>query len=87
MSGPATVAIALGSNLGDRAAHLEHAIARLRDVLDGLRASRFYETVPVAMRGPQSLFLNAAVVGDASGTARELLGVRASTPRARSTWI
>ncbi|MES1256673.1 MAG: 2-amino-4-hydroxy-6-hydroxymethyldihydropteridine diphosphokinase [Acidobacteriota bacterium] len=69
------VAIALGSNVGDRAAHLEHAVARLRGVLDGVRVSSFHETIPVAMRGPQGLFLNAALVGSSSGTPRDLLNL------------
>jgi 2-amino-4-hydroxy-6-hydroxymethyldihydropteridine diphosphokinase len=68
-----TAAVALGSNLGDRAAHLNHAVARLRDVLVGLRVSRFYDTVPVGAAGPQPLYLNAAAVGEAALPARELL--------------
>jgi 2-amino-4-hydroxy-6-hydroxymethyldihydropteridine diphosphokinase len=66
-------AVALGSNLGDRAAHLNHAVSRLRDLLGSLRVSRFYDTVPVGAPGPQPLFLNAAAVGEASVPARELL--------------
>ena len=66
-------AVALGSNLGDRAAHLNYAVQRLRDLLDGLRVSRFYDTVPVGAPGPQPLFLNAAAVGRAAMPARELL--------------
>jgi 2-amino-4-hydroxy-6-hydroxymethyldihydropteridine diphosphokinase len=66
-------AVALGSNLGDRAAHLNHAVSRLRDLLHGLRVSRFYDTVPVGAPGPQPLFLNAAAVGETSVPARELL--------------
>jgi 2-amino-4-hydroxy-6-hydroxymethyldihydropteridine diphosphokinase len=66
-------AVALGSNLGDRAAHLDHAVSRLRDLLRGLRVSRFYDTVPVGATGPQPLYLNAAVVGEAAMPARALL--------------
>ena len=68
-----TAAIALGSNLGDRRAHLNHAIARLRDLLAHLRISRFHETVPVGTRGSQPLYLNAVAVGDAAMPPRELL--------------
>ena len=46
------VAIALGSNLGDRASHLAFALERLRPVLDDLRVSRFIDTEPVGV-GPQ----------------------------------
>ena len=73
MSAAVTAAIALGSNLGDRAAHLNHAIARLRDLLGDVRVSRFYNTVPVEAPGPQPLFLNAAAVGQATMPPRELL--------------
>src|SRR4029078_788728 len=41
------VAIALGSNLGDRIAHLNHAIARLQTVLRDRWASGFFEPVPL----------------------------------------
>jgi 2-amino-4-hydroxy-6-hydroxymethyldihydropteridine diphosphokinase len=68
-----TAAVALGSNLGDRAAHLNHAISRLHDLLGDLRVSRFYDTVPVGAPGPQPLFLNAAAVGQAKLSAHELL--------------
>ena len=66
-------AVALGSNLGNRQAHLDHAVSRLDDVLRGLRASRYRDTAPVEVRGPQRLFLNAAVVGETALTARAML--------------
>ena len=66
-------AVALGSNLGNRVAHLNHAVSRLRDLLRGLRVSRFYDTIPVGAPGPQALFLNAAAVGEAAIPARDLL--------------
>ena len=53
--------------------HLQHAVTRLRGLLDGLRVSRFYDTVPVGAPGPQPLFLNAAAVGEAALPARDLL--------------
>jgi 2-amino-4-hydroxy-6-hydroxymethyldihydropteridine diphosphokinase len=70
-----TAAVALGSNLGDRRAHLDLAISRLKTSLANLRVSRYYETVPVGAPGPQPLFLNAAAVGETSLSATELLGV------------
>lgn len=66
-------AIALGSNLGDRVGHLNHAISRLQPLLADLVVSRFHETVPVGAPGPQPLFLNAAAVGRTTLTARRLL--------------
>ena len=66
-------AIGLGSNLGDRAAHLDYAVSRLRTLLRGLRVSRFRDTIPVGAPGPQPLFLNAAATGESAIPARELL--------------
>jgi 2-amino-4-hydroxy-6-hydroxymethyldihydropteridine diphosphokinase len=67
------VAVALGSNLGDRAGHLDHAVARLQSVVHGLRVSRYRETAPVGVTGPQPLYLNAAAVGQTRLTPRALL--------------
>ena len=58
-----TAAIALGSNLGDRRTHLDYAVTRLQGVLANLKVSRYYDTVPVGVVGPQPLYLNAAAVG------------------------
>jgi len=65
--------VALGSNLGDRRAHLHFAVSRLRSLLTNLRASSYYETDPVGVSGPQSLFLNAAAIGSTEAPARDLL--------------
>ncbi len=67
------VAIALGSNLGDRAAHLDYAVGRLGAVLNDLRLSRYCDTAPVGAPGPQPDFLNAAAVGRFGGSPRALL--------------
>jgi 2-amino-4-hydroxy-6-hydroxymethyldihydropteridine diphosphokinase len=58
------VAIALGSNLGDRQAHLSWAVERMGEWLDGLRVSSFIETEPVGVDEPQPAYLNAAVVAE-----------------------
>ena len=55
-------AVALGSNLGDREAHLLYAVTRLQALLADLSVSTFLETEPQDV-GPQAAFLNAAVVG------------------------
>ncbi|MGE3840891.1 MAG: 2-amino-4-hydroxy-6-hydroxymethyldihydropteridine diphosphokinase [Vicinamibacterales bacterium] len=68
------VAVALGSNLGDRAAHLTVAVERLSLLLHDLRVSRFYETQPWGV-GDQPNFLNAALAGTTSLTAHSLLDV------------
>jgi 2-amino-4-hydroxy-6-hydroxymethyldihydropteridine diphosphokinase len=53
------VAIALGSNLGDREGWLCEAVARLSARLHDLRVSSWHETEPVGV-GEQPLFLNGA---------------------------
>ena len=67
-----TVAIALGSNVGERESHLDHAVRRLGDIVGALRVSTFHETLPEGITA-QPLFLNAAVVGDSTATAEALL--------------
>lgn len=66
------IAIALGSNLGDRHAHLDFAVERLRSHLLDLRISPYIETAPVGV-APQPAFLNGALTGLANGTPRDLL--------------
>jgi len=67
------VAIALGSNLGDRHELLRGAIAALAPHIDALRVSSFHETEPVDMPGTPARFLNAAAVGETSLPAGQLL--------------
>ena len=54
--------MALGSNLGDRCAHLAFGVAALRGLLADLRVSPFIETAPVGVP-PQAAYLNGVVVG------------------------
>ena len=67
------VAIALGSNVGDRDAHLDYAVSRLSQLLTDLRSSSRYDTEPVDVVGDQPRYLNAAVVGRTSLEATDLL--------------
>lgn len=61
--------LGLGSNLGDREAHLIHAAGRLPDVV---KMSSIWETAPVG--GPeQDSFLNMVVQLSTDRTARQLL--------------
>lgn len=78
-----TAAVALGSNLGDRRAHLEFAFARLQALLAGLRAASAYETDPVGVGEEQPRFLNAAAVGETTLTPRELLAALFAIERER----
>lgn len=73
LSNSPLVAIALGSNLGDRDAHLDFAVARLSGLLTDLRQSTRYDTAPVDVTDDQPRYLNAAVVGRTSLSARDLL--------------
>ena len=56
------VLIGLGSNVGDRLAHLRKAVGGLRSVLRHVEVSHVYETSPVGVL-TQPPFLNAAVRG------------------------
>jgi 2-amino-4-hydroxy-6-hydroxymethyldihydropteridine diphosphokinase len=80
---PASVVIALGSNLGDRRAHLEWAVGRLRGLVDNLRVSSFIDTAPVDVPDDQPNYLNAVVVGDTTLTPEEVLHALQALERER----
>lgn len=71
--GGVVAVLALGSNLGDRQAHLDAAIAKLGRHLLTLRVSAVVETDPVSVPGEQPRFLNAVVVGETTLGPAELL--------------
>lgn len=78
------IVIALGSNDGDRAAHLAYAVRGLRRLLDGVRVSRIVETPPAppaASTDPP--YLNAVAIGATRLTPRELLDGLLAIERAR----
>ena len=77
------VAIALGSNLGDRLAHLHYALEQLQPSLGDLRVSSIIETEPVDVDEPQPPYLNAVVVGETSLTPDEVLAELMRIERAR----
>jgi 2-amino-4-hydroxy-6-hydroxymethyldihydropteridine diphosphokinase len=66
------VAIALGSNLGDRQTHIKDAIAALRPLVDDLRVSSLFDT-PFVGFSDQPPVLNGAVTGVTTLSARALL--------------
>jgi 2-amino-4-hydroxy-6-hydroxymethyldihydropteridine diphosphokinase len=82
-SPPVRVAIALGSNLGDRDASLRWAAGALAAFVDQLTLSAFIETAPVGVDEPQPLYLNAAATGFTTLGPRPLLGALQSLERAR----
>lgn len=71
---PARVHVALGSNLGDRGAHLRRALQDIAclEGVSALTCSSLYETAPM---GPQDQpdYLNAVCRFGYTGTARELM--------------
>jgi 2-amino-4-hydroxy-6-hydroxymethyldihydropteridine diphosphokinase len=77
------VAIALGSNLGDRRAHLAFAIDRLALHLSDLRVSSVVETEPFEVPDAQPPYLNAAAVGQTALAPDELLGALMAIEQAR----
>jgi 2-amino-4-hydroxy-6-hydroxymethyldihydropteridine diphosphokinase len=77
------VAIALGSNLGDRRAHLHYAFDRLTTLLADARLSALRETAPIGMAEGAAPFLSAAVVGKTSLDPRALLDALQAIERER----
>ena len=67
------VAISLGSNLGDRRAHLEYAIDALQLDLTDMTVSSLRETHPVGVGPEHGMFMNAVIVGRTRLSARLLL--------------
>lgn len=68
------VAIALGSNLGDRRAAIVFGASRLTSFVSGLTLSDLIETNPEGENAlGQPLYLNAVAVGETSLGAREIL--------------
>lgn len=84
---PTRVAIALGSNLGDRHAHLNFAVERLSGPIAHLRVSSVIETEPVDVPSPQPSYLNAVAVGETDlepeAVLRLLLEIERERGRAR----
>jgi 2-amino-4-hydroxy-6-hydroxymethyldihydropteridine diphosphokinase len=69
---PRLAYLSLGSNMGDRTAHLRDAITRLESAGSIVSVSSFYETEPVEVTD-QSWFLNCAVGLDTTLTAEQLM--------------
>lgn len=72
MTSTTPVALALGSNLGDRERYLGGALEDLASSITGLRVSAFHDTDPVGVH-EQPRFLNAAATGRTSLSALDLL--------------
>jgi 2-amino-4-hydroxy-6-hydroxymethyldihydropteridine diphosphokinase len=64
--------LSLGSNVGDREAHLRDAIARLESTGHVVAVSSFYETEPVEFT-QQPWFLNCAVALKTAKTPKQLM--------------
>ncbi len=66
------VYLSLGSNMGDREAHLREAVARLKTVGGVVSVSSFYETEPVEFTD-QAWFLNCAVALETTETPEQVM--------------
>ena len=77
------VAVALGSNVGDRRAHFAWAIQQLGRYLRNIRASAPIETEPFDVPDSQPAYLNAVVVGEVSLSAVELMEILMGLERER----
>ena len=82
MLATSSAAVALGSNVGDREAHLGFALDRLSLLLSNLHRSTWHDTAPVGVSPDQPRYLNGVVVGETSLTARELLQALLAIERA-----
>ena len=84
---PIRVAIALGSNLGDRDRYLHDAARALAADVRGIHLSSFHETDPVDMPGSPPKVVNAALTGvtmlDAHTLLRRLLAIERDLGRQR----
>jgi 2-amino-4-hydroxy-6-hydroxymethyldihydropteridine diphosphokinase len=66
------IVFALGSNLGDREANLEAAVARLNEIVEITHLSTFYETDPVG--GPeQPNYINAVAIAQGEVDPQQLI--------------
>jgi 2-amino-4-hydroxy-6-hydroxymethyldihydropteridine diphosphokinase len=77
------VAIALGSNLGDRRAHLQFAVEQLQTLLTDSRVSSIIETDAVEVDEPQPSYLNAVMVGETLRSPEDLLSALTRIEHAR----
>jgi 2-amino-4-hydroxy-6-hydroxymethyldihydropteridine diphosphokinase len=67
------VALSLGSNLGDRRAHLSGAVQQLDRLLANLKISTVFETEPHDVPEPQPPYLNMAATGETDLEPAELI--------------
>ncbi len=79
----AQVAIALGSNLGDRKRHLEFGTSQLSAFVTDLRISSIHETEPFGVAEAQPPYLNAVVVGSTTLEPEVLLAKLMAVEQAR----
>lgn len=74
--------ISLGSNLGDRAAHLQWAVSQLKRFLDSVRCSSIIETEPWGSPD-QPFYLNQVISGECSRPPKEFLRLCLSLEKIR----
>ena len=66
------VAIALGSNLGDREANLAFGLSALPGFITNLKQSSWHDTAPVGVSPDHPRYLNGVVIGETALEARDL---------------
>ena len=80
--------IALGANLGQPRAQVTRAIEEIRKLLNVIKVSSFYETVPFGVPDSQPNYINAVLIGETEekplDLMKALLGVENSLGRTRS---
>ena len=83
------IAIALGSNLGDREANLAFGLSALPGFITNLRQSSWHDTAPQGVSPDQPRYLNGVVVGETELSARDvlerLLAIEREAGRVRSS--
>lgn len=68
------VVLSLGSNVGDRAAFLEQAISKIKDIMNDVSTSKIYETKAVGMEtGHDFEFMNMVCLGSTINSPFEVL--------------
>ena len=79
-----TAVVSLGSNQGDRRAHLAYAVRALEEFLQGVRVSNLIATPPLPPARPDDPeYLNAVAIGSTTLSPREVLDRLLRIERAR----
>lgn len=67
------VVIALGANLGQPRAQVTRAIEEIRELLNVIAVSSFYETAPFGVPDSQPNYINAVIIGETDQKPMDLM--------------